>query len=91
MSDNGYAGTTLLLAFVAGAASGAVVALLVAPKSGRETREDIRQLGSKVARTALQVPSAMRAAYDSASCAAVEAFNENLRESGNGPSRAGAA
>ena len=86
MSNTGYAGTTLLLAFVAGAATGAVVVLLTAPKSGREMRADIKELGFTAARTALQVPGALRAAYDNASSAAVTAFSETLQESGNGPS-----
>jgi gas vesicle protein len=34
-------GASLLLAFLAGAAAGAVVALLTAPKSGREMRESV--------------------------------------------------
>ena len=34
-------GGSLLLAFLAGAATGAVVALLTAPKTGRETRESV--------------------------------------------------
>jgi gas vesicle protein len=40
-------GGSLLLAFLAGAAAGAVVALLTAPKNGREARES---LGSWVRR-----------------------------------------
>jgi gas vesicle protein len=42
MSDErGVSGGNLLLAFLAGAAAGAVVALLTAPKSGREMRESV--------------------------------------------------
>jgi gas vesicle protein len=37
--DEGAAGGNILLAFVLGAISGAAVALLYAPASGRETRE----------------------------------------------------
>jgi gas vesicle protein len=33
--------------FIAGAAAGAVVALLVAPKSGAQTRKDIRRFSKK--------------------------------------------
>ncbi len=90
MNNNGSASSTVLFAFLAGAASGAVVALLLAPKSGRETRDDLRRFSSGVARKAGQVPGAMRAAYDSASAAAMQAFNENLLESssGNGPAQA---
>jgi len=42
MSDERNAsGSTILLAFLAGAAAGAVIALLTAPKSGREMRESV--------------------------------------------------
>ena len=42
MSDSkGVSAGGLLLAFLAGAAAGAAVALLTAPKSGRETRESL--------------------------------------------------
>jgi len=37
--DRNVSGSSLLLAFLAGAAAGAVVALLTAPKNGREMRE----------------------------------------------------
>lgn len=37
----GVSGGSLLLAFIAGAAAGAAVALLTSPKSGREMRESI--------------------------------------------------
>ncbi|HUC42493.1 MAG TPA: YtxH domain-containing protein [Candidatus Sulfotelmatobacter sp.] len=40
--DRGSSGGTLLLAFLAGAAAGVVLALLTAPKSGREMRDSIR-------------------------------------------------
>ena len=49
-------------------------------------RADIKELGFTAARTALQVPGALRAAYDNASSAAVSAFSETLQEGGNGPS-----
>jgi gas vesicle protein len=39
--DRGVSGGSILLAFLAGAAAGAVVALLTAPKSGREMRESV--------------------------------------------------
>lgn len=39
--DRGVSGGSILLAFLAGAAAGAVVALLTAPKSGREMRESL--------------------------------------------------
>jgi gas vesicle protein len=82
MSDNGYSGSTVLFAFVAGAAAGAVVALLTAPKSGRETREDLKELGASVAGKARQLPGAVREAYVRASAAAVDAFKESFDEAG---------
>jgi len=51
-------GGSLLIAFLAGAAAGAVVALLTSPKSGREMRESVASwarrsgVGDAVARAA---------------------------------------
>jgi len=39
--DRGGSGGNLLLAFLAGAAAGAVVALLTSPKNGQEMRESL--------------------------------------------------
>ncbi len=42
MSENrSVSGGSLVIAFLAGAAAGAVVALLAAPKSGREMRDSV--------------------------------------------------
>lgn len=79
-NNSGFSGSTVLVALLAGAAAGAAVALLTAPKAGRETREELKQLGNNVARTASKVPSAMRAAYDRAAPAAVDAFKEKMME-----------
>lgn len=43
-NDNGLSAGTVFLSFLAGAAVGAGVALLVAPKTGREIREKITGL-----------------------------------------------
>jgi gas vesicle protein len=40
--DRGLSAATVLLAFLAGATAGAVAALLYAPKSGRESRDQLR-------------------------------------------------
>jgi gas vesicle protein len=59
-------GASLLLTFLAGAAAGAVVALLTAPKSGREMRELVgswmRESGTKDAVT--RAVTAAREALD---------------------------
>lgn len=77
MSDRqGFGGAHLMLAFLGGAAIGAGVALLAAPKSGRETRE---QLGDYVAsgkQRTKQIPEAVRAAGS----AAREAFSDTMQE-----------
>ena len=39
--ERGVSGGSLLLAFLAGAAAGAVIALLTAPKNGRDMRESV--------------------------------------------------
>ena len=61
--ERGVPGGSLLLAFLAGAAAGAVVALLTAPKNGREMRESVaswlRRSGAGDA-----VTSAIRAARE---------------------------
>ena len=46
MSENNSGGGDKFLFFLAGAGIGAVVALLLAPKSGRETREMIARTAS---------------------------------------------
>jgi gas vesicle protein len=43
-----HPGLTALLAFLAGAATGAMVMALTAPKSGPELREDLEQLGRRL-------------------------------------------
>jgi len=77
----------ILLAFLAGAVSGAAVALLTAPQSGRETRSRLKDLAKDAAGRAAHVPEALNAAYEQASRAARRAFIETLEEQspGSGP------
>jgi len=82
MENSGKYGTgSIILAVLGGALVGATVALLVAPKSGRDTR---RQLGGyyetakdKVSR----VPEALRSAGHAAKEAMAEAMTEEPAES----------
>jgi gas vesicle protein len=46
-NDDGVSASTVLVSFLAGAALGAGLALLYAPKSGRETREHIADLADE--------------------------------------------
>jgi gas vesicle protein len=64
--DRGPSGTTLVLAFVAGAVAGAVVALLATPKTGREMREAIGEWtrDGKAGEAASRAAKAARRAFD---------------------------
>ena len=59
-------GTSVLLIFLAGAAAGAAVALLTAPKSGRQLRESIREWArdQKVSAASSRAVRAARRAFD---------------------------
>jgi gas vesicle protein len=74
----------ILLAFLAGAVSGAMVALLTAPQSGRETRSRLKDLAKDASDRASHVPQALNAAYAQASRAARQAFIEALEEQSPG-------
>ena len=78
-NGNRYSGAHLLLAFLAGAATGAVAALLNAPSSGREARDNVREWARGAQGKATRVP-ALREAADRAMQAAKIAFNEALEE-----------
>ena len=79
MSDANRPGAAyMILAFIAGAATGAAVALLTAPRTGRETREKVRALTSDVTGKTARVPLALNEAYARAARAARQAFVESL-------------
>ena len=75
--DVGYSGTQVLLAFLGGAAAGAVVALLTAPQTGAETRAQLRGVANKSRERASRIPIALKGAVG----AAREAFNDSIAES----------
>jgi len=94
MNDSRGSSTTgLVLAFLAGAVSGAVVALLTAPRSGRETRDRIKDLARDAAGKTVRVPPALNGAYSRAAEAArrafVEAFEPRTQDKGASPGRSG--
>jgi len=68
----------LLLAFLAGAVTGAAVALLTAPQSGRETRKRLKGVAQDATRSAVRVPPTLNEAYSRAARAARQAFIEVL-------------
>lgn len=69
-----------LLGFVVGAAIGAAVAYLTAPRTGRETREKIRDWASETGDSLSRVPRAVNEAYGRGARAAKEAFVASMRE-----------
>jgi len=78
MSQNngGVGAGTVLMAFLAGAAVGGVVALLYAPQDGRKTRQKLLELGDDAREAVGRVPHAMREAER----AAVATFSETLKK-----------
>jgi gas vesicle protein len=66
----------LFLALLGGAAAGAAVVYLTAPRSGVETRRRIQAAAEETRDTVGRVPDALR----KATLAAREAFNEALKE-----------
>ena len=79
MHDRGFNGTQLFVAFLTGAAAGAVTALLTAPRSGRETRT---RIGEAVRTASEKTTHAVGGAYDRAS-RAMKAARQELRTAGN--------
>lgn len=77
MNDRtGFSGTDLLLAMLGGAAAGAAIALLVAPRSGRETRAAIGDAFRDGKDKARHVPPAVKAGARAAREAFVDAMHE---------------
>lgn len=65
MSDTTSSRTgTIVLAFAAGALAGAVAAFLLAPRSGRDTREMIGKAAKSTKDLAARVPAAVREARE---------------------------
>jgi gas vesicle protein len=74
--QRGFSGSQIALAFLGGVAAGAAVAMLTAPRSGRETREQIGGYIRRGKQKTTQLPEAVR----SATRAAKEAFDGELAE-----------
>jgi len=67
---------SFLGAFVLGAAAGATIALLTAPRSGRETRERLKGFSSDLGESLDRVPGAIRKAGSRAVKAGQAAFEQ---------------
>jgi gas vesicle protein len=73
---SGFSGTDMLVAVVGAAAAGATIALLTAPRSGRDTRARISEYVDSGRDKAHHFPHAMK----SASYAARDAFTEVMSQ-----------
>lgn len=67
---------SILGTFVLGAAVGAAIALLTAPRSGRETREQLKSKALDLGRTLDGVPDAIRKAGSKVVSAGQAAFDQ---------------
>jgi gas vesicle protein len=72
---NGFTGGQMLLAFLGGAAAGAAVALLTAPRSGAETRQLIGSTATSGKEAAKRIPEASHSAAEAAKEAFVQTMN----------------
>lgn len=78
MSNSDFNSAHVLLAFLGGAAVGAGVAFLTAPRSGTDTRQWISENLATSRDDISRLPPALRAAYDAALEAAKTAYKESL-------------
>jgi gas vesicle protein len=78
MSENhgGVGAGGVILAFLAGAAIGGVAALLLAPRSGEQTRKRLHELSEEAKEKMGRVPTALRDAEK----AAVGTFTDALKK-----------
>jgi gas vesicle protein len=72
----GFSGAQMLLAVLGGAVAGAAVALVTAPRSGRETRARINDFANSGREKAKQFPDAVKAAGTAARVAFTDAMRE---------------
>ena len=79
---DGYDGTDVVLAFLAGAVTGACVALLSTPQSGSDTRDKLSGWAQEARGRAPRLPRAVRSAWSDAAAAAKQAFVDAWEEPG---------
>jgi gas vesicle protein len=72
--ESGFSGMGVLMAFIGGAAAGAAAALLLTPKTGIETRENLRKIAGDAKDKVARAPKALREAYAQGAEVAKEAF-----------------
>jgi gas vesicle protein len=83
-TENNWGGGSVFTAFIVGAACGAVAALLTAPQTGAETREQVREFTRVTGRKARNIPFELQGAWRRAVDAARSAFDEALAQADTG-------
>ena len=73
----GFTGTQVFIALLTGAAAGAAVAFMTAPRSGKETREALQGWARDARTKAGRLPHAVSKAVERATQAGKEAFAES--------------
>ena len=73
--QSGSSGLTMILTFLGGAVVGGVAAMLLAPRTGADTRKRLAGVASDTRELAARVPQAVR----EASAAAQEAFTGAMK------------
>ncbi len=66
-----------LIAFACGAAAGAVAGIITAPRSGRETRQQLRGFAQRVSNKARRLPQAMSESVDRMAQAGKDTFTDS--------------
>jgi len=77
----GFKGSHVLVAFLAGAAAGAIIAYLSAPESGRRSRERLKKTARSAERAAREAPARLRDSWFRAADAARSILEDALDES----------
>ncbi|HZM70100.1 MAG TPA: YtxH domain-containing protein [Candidatus Cryosericum sp.] len=77
----GFKGSHILVAFLAGAAAGAIIAYLTAPESGRRNRERVKKAARSVERAAREAPARLSDSWFRAADAARTILEDALDES----------
>ncbi len=78
-----YSSGQLFATFLGGAATGVAIALLTAPKSGKESRERIAGYLHQKGDAAARLPSAVKAASHAAKEAFSQSVNHRIVQSSN--------
>jgi len=86
--NQGHGFGSFLGTFVVGAAAGAAIALLTAPRSGRETRARLKDAARDMGGTLQQIPGAVRQAGARAVKAGQAAFTQAKEEATKAYSKA---